>query len=138
MVEEVAAEIRVVADRLYETLQQRPALLNSLRAVRATADGVALIVAIKTGGIAPHDLIFAPAMLAVSSMLTEGALGGYMHHAAEELKHKQMRNVSESLLGGVFTPALYELSASASGVLGLGERRLREAAAALAEWGAAP
>ena len=136
--DEVAAEIRVVADRLYETLQQRPALLNSLRAVRATADGVALIVAIKTGGIAPHDLIFAPAMLAVSSMLTEGALGGYMHHAAEELKHKQMRNVSESLLGGVFTPALYELSASASGVLGLGERRLREAAAALAEWGAAP
>ncbi len=136
--DEVAAEIRIVADRLYETLQQRPALLNSLRAVRATADGVALIVAIKTGGIAAHDLIFAPAMLAVSSMLTEGALGGYMHHAAEELKHRQMRNVSESLLGGVFTPALHELSASASGVLGIDERRLREAAAALAGWGAGP
>jgi hypothetical protein len=137
--DDITAEIHVAADRLYETLEKSPALLNSLRAVRATADGAAIILAIKTGGIAPHDLIFAPAMLAVSSMLTQGALGGYMRHGADDLKRRQLQKLSDSLLQSVFAAELYALAQPGPDLsFGVGEERLRDATEALSAWGRTP
>ena len=90
-------EIEKTAHGLYVHLQAHPMVLNSLRATRVTTDAAALAVALHTGGIGVHDLIIAPAMLSVTSLLTESALGRYMNKAAAQLKQRQ-RTAVEHLL----------------------------------------
>ncbi len=91
-------EIERSARSLYEQLQQQPATLNSLRAARVTADAAAVVVAVKSGGLNMHDLIVAPAMLSLTSMLTESTLGHYMDRVAAELKQRQLEAVRKELL----------------------------------------
>ena len=76
-------------------------VLNSLRATRVTTDAAALAVALHTGGIGVQDFIIAPAMLSVTTLLAESALGRYMGKAAEQLKQRQQAAVRE-----LFTAAL--------------------------------
>lgn len=101
--------VRRAAAELYEALRERPALLNSLRAARATADAAGIAIAIKTGGAPLHDLIFAPALLAVTSLLTEGALGSYSRGIESSLKRQQADALQESVIRAVLTPALEEI-----------------------------
>ncbi len=91
-------EIERSARALYEQLQQQPATLNSLRAARVTADAAAVVLTVKTGGLSMHDLVVAPAMLSLTSMLTESTLGHYMERVAAELKQRQLETVSTELL----------------------------------------
>jgi hypothetical protein len=49
------------------------------------------------GGIGVHDLIFAPAMLTITSLLAESALGSYMHKAEHDLKQHQLNTVKQAL-----------------------------------------
>jgi hypothetical protein len=86
-------EIDQAARRLYEHLRAHPAVLNGLRATRVTTDAAALAVALHTGGIGVQDFVIAPAMLSLTSLLAESALGRYMDKAAEELKRKQLAAV---------------------------------------------
>ncbi len=105
-IERVDAEIRRAAAALYEQLRSRPALLNSLRAGRLTADLAGVALAIKTGGLSYHDVLLAPALLAFTSLLAEGALGGYMRREIDELRRRQMREVRERLVAGRMVGAL--------------------------------
>jgi GTPase Era involved in 16S rRNA processing len=86
-------EIERTAHGLYEHLQEHPAVLNGLRATRVTTDAAALAVALHTGGIGAQDFIIAPAVLSLTSILTESALGHYMDKAADDLKAKQVQFV---------------------------------------------
>ena len=61
------------------------------RATRATADAAALGLALHTGGIGVQDFIIAPAILSVTSLLAESALGRYLHKAEADLKERQFR-----------------------------------------------
>jgi hypothetical protein len=88
-------EIDRTAHRLYDHLREHPAVLNGLRATRVTTDAAALAVALHTGGIGVHDFIIAPAMLSLTSMLAEGALGRYMDKAQADLKQKQSAAVEK-------------------------------------------
>lgn len=88
-------EIEKTARGLYDHLREHPALLNALRATRATTDAAALAVALHTGGIGVQDFIIAPAMLSLTSMLAESALGRYMDKAAAELKRRQLEAVEK-------------------------------------------
>lgn len=88
-------EIDQTAHRLYDHLREHPAVLNGLRATRVTTDAAALAVALHTGGIGVQDFIIAPAILSLTSMLTESALGRYMDKAADELRRKQMAAVEK-------------------------------------------
>jgi GTPase SAR1 family protein len=88
-------EIDRTAHRLYDHLREHPAVLNGLRATRVTTDAAALAVALHTGGIGMHDFIIAPAMLSLTSMLAEGALGRYMDKAQADLKQKQSAAVEK-------------------------------------------
>jgi hypothetical protein len=88
-------EIDRTAHRLYDHLREHPAVLNSLRATRVTTDAAALAVALHTGGIGVQDFIIAPAMLSLTSMLAEGALGRFMDKAAADLKQNQMAAVAK-------------------------------------------
>jgi hypothetical protein len=133
---EFEGEVRAAAERLYRALQDSPVLLGGLRAARASADVAALALAIKTGGAPLHDLLLAPAMLAVSSLLTEGALGGYVHRVAEELKRRQFERVRQTLVEGVFGRELNALTKGLSGdeLFGVDFEQMRSAAEALDRW----
>ncbi|MBF6649249.1 GTPase domain-containing protein [Methylobacter sp. BlB1] len=90
-------EVENTAQQLYHKLQEKPVLLNSLRATRVTTDAAAIALALNTGGIGMHDLIIAPAMLTVTSLLAESAIGNYVHRVEAELKQHQLNTVKQSL-----------------------------------------
>ena len=99
-------EIDRTARGLYERLQQHPVVLNTLRATRVTTDAVALAMALHTGGIGVQDLVIAPAMLSVTSLLTESAIGRYMNRAQEQLKKKQKESVEQLFRNELFAPLI--------------------------------
>lgn len=101
-------EIERTAHQLHERLQEHPAVLNTLRATRVTADATALGLALHSGGIGVQDFIIAPAVLSVTSLLAEGALGRYLHRAEAELKERQYQEAVR-LFSQVFAPVLTTL-----------------------------
>jgi GTP-binding protein EngB required for normal cell division len=107
-VEGFRPEIEATAQSLYAHLQDHPVVLNSLRATRVTTDAAALGVALHTGGIGVQDFVIAPAVLSMTSMLTESALGHFMSRAQEQLKRRQLETV-EILLRQALHAPLVEL-----------------------------
>lgn len=99
-------EVETSARRLYQKLQEQPIVLNSLRATRATTDAAAIALALHTGGIGVQDLVLAPAMLTVTSLLTESAIGGYLHTVEADLKRRQLSAVGRLLNDDVGVPLL--------------------------------
>jgi len=90
-------DVEKTAQNLYHKLQEQPLVLNSLRATRVTTDAAAIALTLHMGGIGVHDLIFAPAMLTVTSLLAESAIGSYMHKVEHELKQHQLKTVKQAL-----------------------------------------
>lgn len=107
-VEDFRPEIERTAHQLHEKLKEHPAMLNTLRATRVTADATALGLALHTGGIGVEDFVIAPAILSVTTLLTESALGHFLHRAEAELKERQYRE-TENLFEEVFAPELKNL-----------------------------
>lgn len=91
-------QVEAAARSLYQRLQEMPATLNSLRAARASADAAGLALLFQTGGIGPHDFVLAPAMLSLTSLLAESALGRYMEGVAADLKRTQLEAVKTLLM----------------------------------------
>jgi hypothetical protein len=102
-------EIEEASQRLYQHLQQHPATLYGLRAARVTTDAAAIVLAVKTGGVGINDLILTPAMLAFTSLLAEGAVGGYMKQIEAELKERQLVLLRQALFQGVLAERLLHL-----------------------------
>jgi len=90
-------DVEQTAHSLYHKLQEQPMVLNSLRATRVTADAAAIALTLHTGGIGVHDLVIAPAMLTVTSLLAESAIGNYLQKAEIQLKHQQLNAVKQAL-----------------------------------------
>ncbi|MGQ7845572.1 GTPase [Granulosicoccus sp. 3-233] len=107
---EFEPQIEAAAQQLYVQLQAQPALLNSLRAARATADAAGVALAVKSGGLAPTDLVLAPAMLSVTTLLTESALGKYLDTIKAELRERQRQHINTRLLQGILAAELLRLS----------------------------
>jgi len=103
-------QIEAAAAKLYEQLQTQPTLLNTLRAARASADAAGIALAVKSGGLAPADLILAPAMLSVTSLLTESALGRYLDATKRELLQAQRLHVHNLLFTNELGEHLMQLS----------------------------
>lgn len=102
-------DVDATAHRLYNKLLEQPITLNALRATRVTTDATAMALAIKTGGIGLHDLIITPAMLSVTSLLAESAIGSYMHKLEAELKQHQLDTVNRLLFAETLRPLLEKL-----------------------------
>ncbi len=102
-------DVEHAAEQLYHKLQQQPMVLNALRATRVTADAAVIAFTLHTGGIGIQDLVIAPAMLTVTSMLTESAIGSYMHKIESELKQQQLIAVKQSLFIDSLTKQLLAL-----------------------------
>ncbi len=90
-------DVEKTAHHLYDKLQEQPMALNSLRATRATADAAVIAFTLYTGGIGVHDLVIAPAMLTVTTLLAESSIGSYMHKVERELKQQQFNEVKQVL-----------------------------------------
>jgi hypothetical protein len=102
-------DVEESARRLYHKLQEQPMVLNSLRATRVTADAAVIALTLHTGGIGVHDLVIAPAMLTVTSMLAESAIGSYMQKVETQLKEQQLNAVTQALFVGSLSQALAAL-----------------------------
>ena len=109
-----APRIEAAAAELHERLREQPALLNTLRATRVTTDAAGVALAFKSGGLAPADLVLAPAMLSLTSLLTESALGRWLDGVKRRLKREQRDFVRERLVAGVLGDA-YRRAADADG-----------------------
>ncbi|MCB1757589.1 MAG: GTP-binding protein, partial [Gammaproteobacteria bacterium] len=77
---------------------------------RVTADAAAVGLALKTGGIGLNDFLLAPAMLSVTSMLTESALGRYIDRVKAKLRIEQLDAVKSQLLEGYLKTSLLQLA----------------------------
>jgi len=99
--QEFQQTVTEAAQLLYQRLQESPALLNSLRAVRASADAAGVVVALQTGGIGLADLVLTPAMLSLTSTLTESAAKTYVDQVVAGLQEKQHAAVSALLDKGL-------------------------------------
>jgi len=102
--------IDAAARQLYERLQTQPALLNTLRATRIGTDAAGVALAIKSGGMAPVDLVLAPAMLSVTTLLTESALGRYLEGVRRDLERAQRSAVEQDLVQALLVPTLRALA----------------------------
>jgi hypothetical protein len=109
-------DVEHTAQQLYHQLQQQPMILNGLRATRVTADAVVIAITLHTGGIGVQDLVIAPAMLTVTSMLTESAIGSYMHKIENELKQQQLSTVKQNLFIDTLVKQLLLLPEQLSGL----------------------
>ncbi len=98
--EAFSEEIERAARSLYERLAESPATLNSLRAARVTADAAGVALAFKTGAIGVNELVLTPAMLSLTSLLAESAVGTYVNTVKAELQSRQRQRV-HSLIADV-------------------------------------
>ena len=130
--DDLQPRIDAAATRLYQQLQTQPALLNTLRATRVGTDAAGVALAIKTGGMAPADLVLAPAMLSVTTLLTESALGRYLDGVRRELERAQREAVESTLVKGLLVPRLQALSPGGD-ARDSGEKALRHEIAASRE-----
>ena len=102
-------DVEAAAQRLYKKLEQQPLALNSLRATRITTDAAVMALVIQSGGIGLHDLVITPAMLSLTSLLTETAIGSYMHKVEAQLKQHQLNTVKTRLFIDCLKSELYPL-----------------------------
>lgn len=107
-------DVEKAAHRMHEKLQEQPLVLNSLRATRVTTDAAALVLALHAGGIGLHDLLVAPAMLTITSLLAESAIGTYIHRIEAELKQHQFHTVKQILFVNSMRKKLANLPESVS------------------------
>lgn len=92
--DEFQASVANAAQTLYQNLQETPALLNSLRAIRASADTAGVVVALQTGGIGLADLVLTPVMLSLTTTLTESAAKTYVDTVVSDLQEEQYAAVN--------------------------------------------
>jgi hypothetical protein len=107
-----------------------------LRAARATLDVGALLLAVKTGGLSPIDLLWAPATFALSSLLTEGLAGLQMASVASGLRQRQFQAVQRQLVGQVLGHNLHAVGENLvdEALFSALAARLAAAEEALATW----
>ncbi|MCK5889494.1 MAG: GTPase domain-containing protein [Methylococcales bacterium] len=122
-------DVHKAANKLYNKLSEQPILLNSLRATRVTTDLAAIVLILETGGIGVHDLIITPAMLAITSLLTESAIGSYISKVEAELKRHQLKTVKEGLFVASLQQTLYALpeQLSKNGRFNISPEQLKQA-----------
>ncbi|WP_024297311.1 GTPase [Methylomicrobium lacus] len=109
-------DVESAAHRLYRKLQEQPLLLNSLRATRVTTDAAMIALALNTGGIGVHDLVIAPSLLTVTSLLAESAIGSYLHSVEADLKRNQLSQVKQALFIEALRDKLLLLPTQLSGL----------------------
>lgn len=134
--EQLSREIHAAATELYESLQQHPRRLAALRAGRTSMDVGYMLLAVKTGGLTPIDVVWAPATFAFTSLLMESFAGMHMRRIGRNLREKQLARVRRDLVDGVLRAELHALAEQLDeeGLFGISAAELHEARQALNSW----
>ncbi|MBU0638743.1 MAG: 50S ribosome-binding GTPase [Planctomycetes bacterium] len=134
--EHVTREVHVVANQLFEDLKGQPARLAVLRTARATIDVGYLLIVVKTGGLTPLDVVWAPATFGLTTLLMEGIAGLQMDRVSKDLKRRQLESVQQSLVQEVFVRELRSLveNLDDEGLFAISPARLEHVERALSEW----
>jgi hypothetical protein len=126
------AEIRAAAQDILRALQQRPSVLNLLRAARVSTDigGLLIGFALPGHGDIVHDLlkdiVVAPAMLGATGYAAEFAVEGYVDRRRDEVVQKLLADAREMATALYATPlhAIGDRVLTNVGTLGLGQELL--------------
>lgn len=121
-----------LSSQLYEQLKRSPATLNSLRATRIGADAGGIVFAFQTGTLGLYDAIFAPAVISLTSYLTESVVGQYLRSVIGGLKREQYDQVSTIIHDDVEQP-LSSLQPGGPGLFGITDSELARARRSLEE-----
>lgn len=120
-----------LSNQLYEQLKRNPAALNALRATRIGADAGGVAIAFNTGTLGLYDALFAPAVLSLTSYLTESVVGQYLRSVIGRLKREQYEQVSAVIHQDVARP-LESFQPRGPGLLGISRSGLARARRGLA------
>ncbi|NVK30362.1 MAG: 50S ribosome-binding GTPase [Gammaproteobacteria bacterium] len=82
----ISRQIDSSAQTLFKAVEEQPLVLNSLRTLKFGMDAGAIFATVKTLGVGAVELLFAPAVLAVTNTLTESAVGVYVDREADRLR----------------------------------------------------
>lgn len=120
-----AAEIESAARSIHQRLQENPVVLNTLRATRLGTDVAGIVIAVKTGAVGVSEALLTPAMLSVTSILAESAVGKYVDSVRSGLKQQQY-DLVEDLLRSEFVTPLAGIQLDRPGLFNMDERRLEQ------------
>jgi hypothetical protein len=106
--------IRETAEGIYNEIKRDPIKLNFLRTSRLAGDVAAIVIAIKTGGAGDllHDLLLAPALMAMVEMLSQQLSATYVEQRKRELRERLLADTRE-FATNVYGKQLEALGASA-------------------------
>lgn len=119
-----------LSEDLYEQLKRNPMTLNTLRATRLGADAGGIVLAVKTGTLGVYDALFAPAVISLTSYLTESAVGQYLRAVIARLKREQVARLSGVARETLGQP-LGALQPRGPGLFGVSEAELARAVEAM-------
>jgi hypothetical protein len=97
----LASEVDYTARSIYEELEKRPVLLNTLRASKLTMDVAAIAGAIATAGVAHWglDFVLVPLAAAVTQQLVELLGKQYVDNQRELARQRQQTLMSQHISG---------------------------------------
>lgn len=121
-----------LSEELYGQLQENPVTLNALRAARVSADAGGVLLAVKTGTLGLYDALFAPAVISLTSYLTESAVGQYLKTVIGRLKREQVEQVGAIIHDNVES-TLRVLQPGGPGLFGVTRGELERAREQLGE-----
>jgi len=95
----LAAQVDYTARAIYEELERKPVLLNSLRGSKLVLDSAGLAAAVLTGGIAhwPVDFALVPLAAAVTQALVEAFGKQYVENQRELARQRQEALMAEHI-----------------------------------------
>ncbi len=95
----LSTETERTARAIYEQLEQRPAMLNTLRGVKFGIDALAIMAALMAPGPLWSDLLLVPVATSVSHQLVELLGKGYVDSQRELTRQRQMGLLTENISG---------------------------------------
>jgi GTP-binding protein EngB required for normal cell division len=84
-----AEEVQKTAQAIYEELEKKPVLLNSLRSGNFALDLAAIGSALTIGHLGLHDVVLVPLMASIKQQIVELLGKQYVDNQREQIRHRQ-------------------------------------------------
>jgi hypothetical protein len=85
----VEQEVQRRTQEIYQTIAQRPALLQTLRGVNLAVDAATMLIVVKSAGVDWSDAVIGPLMAGFRRVLVEAGMGVYLDTQQRLLKQRQ-------------------------------------------------
>jgi hypothetical protein len=95
----LACEVTRTARAIYQELEKKPVVLNTLRGSKLALDVAAIGGTLATGGIGWHDLIIVPLVTSATHAVVEGLGKGVVESERERTRRRQHELLRQNLAG---------------------------------------